>query len=265
MARRVTTGVLGGPVLGNLRASTNLITAARTNENITLQGNGTGIVEVDDALELRSQNSIKLYDSVNNASINIKSPTSVTSTVDLTLPDNTPAQNYVLAASDGNGNLEWRAVVVQSDVDSVTSTELPVYFGDTGTAAEAGATSIDTLYRETSDFSYNPGSNRLKVTNLSAGSITETSSLVLKENINPITDALDKILGLDGVTFSRKSTGKIEAGFIAEDVEKVLPELVEITGEYKSITYSRITAYLIEAVKSLNAEIDYLKGKINNG
>ena len=277
MARRVTTGVLGGPILGNLKATTNLITAARVDENITLQGNGTGVVVIDDVLELRSQNSIKLSDLNNTGSVNLKSPSTVSGTVDLTLPDNTPAQNYVLAASDANGNLEWSAVVVQSDVDSATNAELPVYFGDTATAAASGAASINTLYRETSDFSYNPGSNRLTVTNLTAtdltatdltvsnalnaGSITETSSLVLKENINPITDALDKILGLDGVTFNRKSTGKLEAGFIAEDVEKIIPELVDNDGDYKTITYTRITAYLIEAIKKLKQEIDDLKKK----
>jgi len=261
MARRITTGVLGGPVLGNLRASSNLITAARLNENIALQGNGTGIVEVDDILELRSQNSVKLYDLNNTGSVNLKSPSTVSGTVDLTLPDNTPSLDYVLTASDANGNLEWRQVELKSDVDSITNDELPVYFGDTATADASGVASISTLYRETDQFSYNPYSNRLTVTNFNAGSITETSSLVLKENINPITNALTKILGLDGVTFNRKSTGKLEAGFIAEDVEKVLPELVEINGEYKSITYSRITAYLIEAVKTLNDEIKVLKGK----
>lgn len=166
MARRITTGVLGGPILGNLRATSNLITAARLNENLALQGNGTGIVEVDDILELRSQNSVKLYDLDNSASINIKSPEAVTSTVDLTLPNNTPLLNYVLTASDANGNLEWRQVELKSAVDLTTNDELPVYFGDTTTADASGVASISTLYRETDKFSYNPFSNRLTVGNI---------------------------------------------------------------------------------------------------
>ena len=93
-------------------------------------------------------------------------------------------------------------------------------------------------------------------------SLTETSSIDLKENINPIFNALDLILKLDGVTYDRRDgSQKNEAGLIAEHVNNILPNLVKKNAEGKpeSIMYSKLTAYLVEAVKSLKLEIEELK------
>ena len=93
---------------------------------------------------------------------------------------------------------------------------------------------------------------------LTAASITETSSIAYKENINPITNALDAIMQLAGVTYDRKDgSSKNEAGLIKEEVEKILPNLVKDDG----IHYTKLTAYLIEAVKELKDEITALTSK----
>ena len=97
---------------------------------------------------------------------------------------------------------------------------------------------------------------------LVCSSLTETSSIDLKENINPILNALDLILKLDGVTYDRRDgSHKNEAGLIAEHVNNILPNLVKKNAEGKpeSIMYSKLTAYLVEAVKSLKLEIEELK------
>ena len=68
---------------------------------------------------------------------------------------------------------------------------------------------------------------------------------------------------LVGVTYDRKNgSSKNEAGLIAEDVDKILPNLVshKEDGSAEGIHYTKLTAYLIEAIKSLKAEIDELKG-----
>lgn len=98
---------------------------------------------------------------------------------------------------------------------------------------------------------------------LVAGSLSETSSMTLKKDINPITNALDKILNLEGVTYYRKADDTFEAGLIAEHVNKIIPELVgkDSDGNPQTVYYTKITAYLIEAVKSLKQELDSLKGK----
>jgi hypothetical protein len=94
------------------------------------------------------------------------------------------------------------------------------------------------------------------------GALTEISSATLKENITPIDGALDLILQLNGVIYDRKDgSRKNEAGLIAEEVNKILPNLISIDdhGAPMGVQYTKLTAYLIEAVKSLKAEIDQLK------
>jgi hypothetical protein len=97
---------------------------------------------------------------------------------------------------------------------------------------------------------------------LTAATIVETSSIAFKENVNTIDNALEAIMQLVGVTYDRKDNKEHEAGLIAEDVNKVLPDLVskDANGDPHGIKYSKLTAYLIEAVKSLKQEIDQLKG-----
>jgi hypothetical protein len=98
---------------------------------------------------------------------------------------------------------------------------------------------------------------------MSAATITETSTMRIKENINPISNGLDAILNLTGVTYDRLDNHKHEAGLIAEQVNEILPDLVakDEEGKPSAIQYTKLTAYLIEAVKSLKAEIDELKRK----
>jgi hypothetical protein len=98
---------------------------------------------------------------------------------------------------------------------------------------------------------------------LTATTIIETSSIALKENVNPILHALESILQLNGVTYDRKDgSRKMEAGLIAEEVFEILPNIVtkDQEGKVDGITYTKLTAYLIEAIKELKSEIDVLKG-----
>jgi len=97
---------------------------------------------------------------------------------------------------------------------------------------------------------------------LSATTITETSSIALKENVEPITGALDSILQLLGVTYDRKDgSRKHEIGLIAEDVYKIVPDLVTLDehGKPYGIQYTKLGAYLVECIKSLKEEINELK------
>jgi hypothetical protein len=94
--------------------------------------------------------------------------------------------------------------------------------------------------------------------------LTETSSITLKENLRPIDSALDKLAELTGYIYDRKDGSSYdEAGLIAEQVYKVIPELVtkNQNGDPFGIHYTKLTAYLIEAIKSLRTEIKILKGE----
>jgi hypothetical protein len=96
---------------------------------------------------------------------------------------------------------------------------------------------------------------------LTATTLVETSSIVFKENVMPIENALASIMQLVGVTYDRKDNKEHEAGLIAEEVYKIIPDLVskDTNGDPHGIKYSKLTAYLIEAIKSLKQEINDLK------
>ena len=94
-----------------------------------------------------------------------------------------------------------------------------------------------------------------------AGTITENSSIRYKENVETIKYGLDKVLQMRGVTYDKKDNGVKEMGVIAEEIYQVLPEVVlkNEEGDIDSVSYGRITAVLIEAIKDLKKEIEDLK------
>ncbi len=91
---------------------------------------------------------------------------------------------------------------------------------------------------------------------------TATSDSRLKENVYTLKNSLDKIEQLRGVSFTWKNNPEYgtRIGFIAQEFEKVLPELVftnQVDG-YKGINYAEVSAVLVEAIKELKAENDRL-------
>lgn len=96
------------------------------------------------------------------------------------------------------------------------------------------------------------------------GTLTENSSLRYKKDIVTIEGGLDKVMRMRGVTYLKKETNIKEVGVIAEEINEILPDLVKYNteGQIDSVSYSRITAVLIEAIKDLKQEINELK---NNG
>jgi hypothetical protein len=112
------------------------------------------------------------------------------------------------------------------------------------------------------------GSNNLLFdgTNLYVGgdiSAFYTSDRRLKNNINPIPNALDKVLLISGNTFDwDEKSGKngTEAGVIAQEIREVLPEAVTTRDDgYMAVRYEQLVPLLIEAIKDLKAEINELK------
>jgi len=122
--------------------------------------------------------------------------------------------------------------------------------------------------------------------NISGGAITGSSLSVtgdvtafasderLKENIQPIESALDKVLSLSGFTYNFNEVGQSfgfdgnirYVGVSAQEVQAVLPEAVKpapANPDYITVQYEKLVPLLIEAIKELKAEIDELK-QINN-
>ena len=93
-----------------------------------------------------------------------------------------------------------------------------------------------------------------------SGTVTANSDERLKENVVGITNALDKVLDLRGVYFNRKGDPERSIGVIAQEVEKILPEVVlEASDGVKSVAYQNMVALLIEAIKEQQEQINELK------
>ena len=99
------------------------------------------------------------------------------------------------------------------------------------------------------------------------------SDIKLKENIEVIDNALDKVKQLKGITYDLKSDGNRLTGLIAQDLEKVLPEAVyttktianekegEVAEEHLAIRYGNTVGLLVEAIKELEARVKELENK----
>tara|TARA_B110000208_G_C11581301_1_gene362662 strand:- start:244 stop:630 length:387 start_codon:yes stop_codon:yes gene_type:complete len=100
------------------------------------------------------------------------------------------------------------------------------------------------------------------------GSVTAYSDIRVKDNIEVIPNAIDKVKQLSGYTYNRTDIGDVEkrhTGVIAQEVLKVLPEAVQLgeTEEDKmSVAYGNMVGLLIEAIKEQQVQIDELKALI---
>tara|TARA_R110002051_G_scaffold51249_1_gene98334 strand:- start:632 stop:1627 length:996 start_codon:yes stop_codon:yes gene_type:complete len=141
------------------------------------------------------------------------------------------------------------ALTVSGVLDLIGTTDSTDATGDTGILkCEGGASIAKKIY--------------------AGGTITGSVDVVaysdekLKENIKTLDGK--KVLEMRGVSFDRIDTGKASSGVIAQEMEKVAPELVIDDGNYKGVAYGNLVGYLIEAVKDQQKQIDELK-KICNG
>ena len=184
-----------------------------------------------------------------------------------------------------SARIEMSADVTMSGSVGIGETSLQRKFNlydgtDTWTRVQCGASTADWLHGIAgSDHTYkwyNQSSNGgvgYKMAIATSGTLTVSADLVaygspsdkrLKENIKPIKSALDKVSKLQGVTFDWKEKGitnlKEDIGFIAQDVQKVIPELVrENKDGMLSMRHQGIAPILLEAIKELKAEIEELK------
>lgn len=287
--RRITTGLQGGPILGSLAAEQNNLKTLESNTDIVLDPDGAGEVKLNSHAQVNSGNALRFADDNNSNYIGLTAPSNVNENLTYTLPGSDGANGHVLV-TNGGGSLSFTDISFETtDQTTDTSTYYPLL---AGTAPASGSfTSVNT---SSSRMTFTPSSGTLAVTRLTVStaanivmdngsingvpigastattgafttltcsSLTETSSIAYKENVNPINNALDAVTKLSGVVYDRKDGSSVnEAGLIAEEVEKVLPNIVSYKdGKAEGVQYTKLTAYLIEAVKSLTQEVKELK------
>ena len=273
-----TTSIDSGATFGAFASSTALTlgytgTGASSTTNIStaaLSGAYTKTINIGTSGSTSSTTAINLGSSIGstttvNGTLSIAGSSSgavkfvaasAAGSVTYTLPSaDAGASGYALI-SNGSGTLSWSAVGASTATDDTTtnSSYYPVL-------ATATSGALSTVKVSSTKLTFNPSTGTLTAT-----ALTESSSIALKENVSPITNALDKIMSLVGVTYDRKDgSRKNEAGLIAEDVYKIIPNVVETKNQQAdSIAYTKLTAYLIEAVKEQQKQIEELKAKLGN-
>ena len=98
---------------------------------------------------------------------------------------------------------------------------------------------------------------------ITAVDVNTTSDISLKTNIHQITNSLDTLEKITGIAFNWKSDGLKSYGISAQEIEKVLPEIVKTRGDgYKGVNYLNLIAFLIEAIKELKKEMADIKKTI---
>lgn len=95
-----------------------------------------------------------------------------------------------------------------------------------------------------------------------SGNVTAFSDLSLKEDIQPLTNALNIVKQLTGVSFVYKATKHRGIGFIAQDVEPLIPEVVEDVEGVKTLAYGNVNAYLVQAIKEMSDRLEALERDI---
>ena len=130
--------------------------------------------------------------------------------------------------------------------------------GSPGTSPALPGTANQVLYKDSGNNATGSSNLTFDGTNLTCvGNISTGSDENIKTNITTIQNALDKVSKLRGVEFDYKINGEHSLGFIAQEVEKVIPDLVFGT-DPKSVAYQNFVALLVEAIKELNQKVDRL-------
>ena len=133
-------------------------------------------------------------------------------------------------------------------IDITNTTDSSNNSGDTGALrCEGGASIAKKLY--------------VGSTITGSAAVIAFSDRKLKENIETLDGK--KVLDMRGVSFTRKDTGAESSGVIAQEIQKVAPELVHDTEGTLGVAYGNLVGYLIEAVKDQQKQIDELKELCN--
>lgn len=163
------------------------------------------------------------------------------------------------------GTTDW---TIDQYGDNNTNARFRIFSGDTETN---GITIKETGYVGLGNSS---PTVRLQVAgDIIANSIAGSSDARFKTNIAPIANPLQKVMALRGVNFNwntsefpqKMFSEKRTLGFIAQEVEKVLPEIVQTENtpeRYKSVQYDKVVALLVEAIKEQQKQINQLKREV---
>lgn len=151
------------------------------------------------------------------------------------------------------GDSTWTtAGTTITDDTSTNANRYPTFTSTTSGSLSAANVSTTKLY-------FNPSTGTLNATTLN--SLSDKNK---KTNIRPIDNSLALVQRLQGVRFDWLENNKASIGLIAQEVEEVIPEVVETDADgTKTLSYGNIIGVLIEAIKEQQIRIEELERKLN--
>ena len=223
-------------------------------------------------------NGVKVVDSTSLGSLVVDSSlTSVGNLTDLTVTGDITANGNITGDSltdiTGIRTMHSEFITIANVNLNASATELNYLDGSTpGTATASNAVVLDgsldisgiNNIDITGDLVGDGASNISGVSSVTASgkmfaqAFTVSSDADLKENIAEIPNAVEKVEAIRGVTFDWKDGSGSTAGIIAQEVEAIMPMLID-NGEHKRVDYNGLVGLLVEAVKELSAEVKELK------
>jgi len=241
--------------IGALSATT--LTEGNTNFVVADSGTGSVTATVDGTLRLTinasgiTANGVNFVGNVTgDVSGNAGTVTNgVYTSSDQTISGTKTFSGTIIASNTITGSVSGNAGTVTVAAENSTNATRYPLFADGATGSISPKTD--------NGLTYNPSTGEL-----TSVLLTASSDERLKTDIETITSALEKVLQLRGVMFTRTENGNKEMGVIAQEVEKIISEVVTTNDQgFKNVAYGNIVGLLIEAIKDLKLEIDQLKGR----
>jgi len=263
----VTSTIQGGSSLTIAGAASGITTLAAGNTTIT--GFANASVSVNSALLTVGTsfiaNTTGVYHTglVNAASINIGSSGFIANSTAIVLGEpvtangTTGTSGQVLASNGTVGTPYWTTVAAGGTVTVTDDTAT----NGTRYIAFANQTSgnLSSVFVDSTGLTFNPSTGTVTAAIFSA-----TSDERLKSDIQAVVNPIEKIKSINGVNFTYKASNTRSMGVIAQEVEKQMPELVNMNSEgYRQVNYNGIIGVLVEAVKQQQQQITYLNNQID--
>ena len=272
----VTGGSFAGPLTGNVTGNASTATVLQTARTIN-GASFNGSANISFTTDATAEGATNLYFT------NARARSAISVGGSLSYNSGTGVISYTTPNSDGiaegatnlyftnararsaisaSGSLSYNSGTgVISFTDAVTSVA-----GRTGaiTLATSDVTGLDTALAGKLSTSGGSLSGNLSVTGTitATGDITAFSDARLKSHVETISEAIYKVKQLRGVSYISKFNMEPRIGVIAQEVERVIPEVVHTHGDgLKSVAYQNLVGLLIEAIKDLELRVAELEGR----
>tara|TARA_Y100000389_G_C17468108_1_gene527607 strand:- start:112 stop:2973 length:2862 start_codon:yes stop_codon:yes gene_type:complete len=144
--------------------------------------------------------------------------------------------------------------------DEIGSSNLTVYGNIKCSKKIQEITTTGVNYYENSDALYADGNISVDGRLYTTGGVASLSDRRVKQEIELIREPIEKIKQISGYTYFRSDLKKMDTGLIAQEVEQILPEVIEIgNNDYKTISYGNMTGLIVEAIKNIDKRLEVLE------